>query len=510
MPIGTLLPLAAMGAVILLTMVARIRLLSVPLERDEGEYAYMGQLMLHGVAPYGAAANMKLPGTSAAYALIMAIFGQTISGIHFGFLLVNLGSVVLIFFLAKRWFGLAAGFSAAAAYAVLSIGASVMGIWAHATHFVVLAALAATLLLVHWGESGNLRILAASGLLFGIAFLMKQPGILFAAFGGLYVIRYRHNLARNVIIFSAAVLLPFGVTCLLLWWAGVFGRFWFWVFSYARQYVSMLPLRAGMGAFRTTAGQIFDENWAIVVLAAAGLATGLRMKQHRAATGTVAVFLACSFLAVCPGLYFRKHYFVVLLPALALLVGALAATARNLVLWAIAAALVFTMAAQSDYLFQASPLEVSRASYQSNPFPEAIPLAAYIRDRTNPADRIAVIGSEPEIYFYANRQSATPYIYMYSLMEPQPYAARMQAEFIHDVESASPKYLVLVNVSSSWLAQRGSPPGILRWAGQYTSQHYETVAVADITHNGTIYRWDADALHYMPQSGNSVLVLRRR
>ena len=65
-------------AIILLLVVAiRIRLLNLPLERDEGEYAYAGQLMLQGVPPYQLAYNMKFPGTYAAYALIMSIFGQS-------------------------------------------------------------------------------------------------------------------------------------------------------------------------------------------------------------------------------------------------------------------------------------------------------------------------------------------------------------------------------------------------------------------------------------------------
>ena len=49
--------------------------LDVPLERDEGEYAYMGRLLLAGVPPFKAAVNMKLPGVSGMYALLMVIFG---------------------------------------------------------------------------------------------------------------------------------------------------------------------------------------------------------------------------------------------------------------------------------------------------------------------------------------------------------------------------------------------------------------------------------------------------
>src|SRR5438093_9218278 len=72
------------GLMIVVTVGVRLRLRDMPLERDEGEYAYAGQLILQGIAPYKLVYNLKFPGTYAAYALIMAIFGQTPAGIHLG------------------------------------------------------------------------------------------------------------------------------------------------------------------------------------------------------------------------------------------------------------------------------------------------------------------------------------------------------------------------------------------------------------------------------------------
>ena len=65
---------------LLFTAGVRYRLLDVPLERDEGEYAYAGQLILQGIPPYGEIYNMKLPGIYAAYAVILKIFGQNRKG----------------------------------------------------------------------------------------------------------------------------------------------------------------------------------------------------------------------------------------------------------------------------------------------------------------------------------------------------------------------------------------------------------------------------------------------
>src|SRR5215467_1823348 len=90
------------GLTILLVFAIRVRLRQMPLERDEGEYAYAGQLILHGVPPYKEAYNMKLPGTYAAYAVIMAVFGQTPGGIHTGLALVNAASIILIYLIGRK------------------------------------------------------------------------------------------------------------------------------------------------------------------------------------------------------------------------------------------------------------------------------------------------------------------------------------------------------------------------------------------------------------------------
>ncbi len=43
----------ALATIVFTLVVAiRIRLLGIPLERDEGEYAYAGQLILQGIPPY--------------------------------------------------------------------------------------------------------------------------------------------------------------------------------------------------------------------------------------------------------------------------------------------------------------------------------------------------------------------------------------------------------------------------------------------------------------------------
>src|SRR5947208_12554506 len=166
----------------------RIRLLEMPLERDEGEYAYARQLMLQGIPPYKLAYNMKLPGTYVAYALILALFGQTPAGIHLGVLLVNSATVFMVFLLSLRLAGLTAALVAGASYALLSVSPSVLGLYGHATHFVALMAVGGLLLLLRGLEKHRHWLFFGSGICLGLAFVMKQPGLLFVIFGALYLL----------------------------------------------------------------------------------------------------------------------------------------------------------------------------------------------------------------------------------------------------------------------------------------------------------------------------------
>jgi hypothetical protein len=503
---------AAVLLVLLATSVIRFRLLETPLERDEGEYAYSGQLMLQGIPPYQLACNMKLPGTYAAYALLMAVFGQTIAGIHLGLLLVNAAAIVLVALLGRRLFGAAAGIAACAVYALLSVGAEVLGTQAHATHFVVLPALGGALLLLRYSDSRCLATLGWSGLLFGLAFVMKQPGIFFGAFGVLYVAaiewRNRRQLPLKLIVFLGAMAAPFGLTCLLLWRAGVFERFWFWTFTYARAYASEVSPAEGFRFFLAGFQPTVKQNPALWFLAGAGfLRLRRQIRSSPAAAFTIAL-LVCSFLGVCAGWHFRDHYFILLLPAVALLAGA--ALRNRLWYCALGAALLLSLFMQREFLFRMTPLEASREIYGPNPFPEAIPVASYIRAHSQKNSRIAILGSEPEIYFYSGRHSATSHIYMYGLMEPQPYALSMQEDMIREVTNAAPEFVVEVSGDLSWLRNEKSPARLFEWWSAYRQQHYRPVGIADtISRDRTEYRWDADAESYHPRSDYHLVVYRR-
>ncbi len=502
----------------------------IPLERDEGEYAYAGQLMLHGIPPYTLIYSMKLPGTFAAYAAILLVFGQTAKGVHLGLLVVNALTTLLIFLLGRRLFGPLAGLVAGSSYALLSTSPSVIGFAGHATHFVVLAALSGILLLLDAADRRRTWLYFWSGLFLGLAFLMKQPGILFSVFGGLYMVKAewqtwlhkRPEFWMKIALFAGGILLPFALTCLLLAIAGAFGNFWFWTFLYARQYATTVGVREGLDTLRLLLPKVVLPVLPIWVVAGAGFSALLWNRAARKQWFFLLTFFLCSVAAVCPGLYFRQHYFILLLPSIALLAGvavgcgtaSLKQHLRSRV-WAALPLVVFVAAfagslyLQRNYLFKAGPFAAARMIYGSNPFPEADEVAYYIKNHSAKDARVAVLGSEPEIYFYADRRSATGYIYTYGLMEEQPYAGEMQRQMIGEIEAAQPEYVVLVNVAASFGRLPGSRKIIFDWIDSYLPAHYDLVGTVDLL-GYSKYVWGDAAKTYHPQSGQIVEVFRRK
>jgi 4-amino-4-deoxy-L-arabinose transferase-like glycosyltransferase len=459
-----------LAAIMFFSMI-RFRLRDMPLERDEGEYAYAGQLLLEGIPPYQLAYNMKLPGTYAAYAGIFTLFGQSAQAVHLGLILVNAATILLVALLGRRLYGSTGGLAAGVCYALLSTSPTVLGFAAHATHFVVLAAVAGALLLLEPVGKSRWRIFAG-GVAMGMALLMKQPGAGFIAFGALYLIVKR---VRVLPVYLAGAALPFGLTCLLLWRAGVFAKFWFWTVSYGEQYGSIISPATGLLLLLGTLPKVIGPSFLLWILAAMG---AYRLCRTRGSFFTLSL-LALSFAAVSAGLYFRSHYFVMLLPAISLLAGAgLASAAKTFLRPAVAVFLAgvgLSLFLQRDYLFAMSPAQASASTYGENPFPQAQTVARYLREQPAPQASLAVLGSEPEIYFYAHRHSATGYIYTNGLMEPQKYAARMQDEMIAEIEHSQPEYVVYVSSPPSWLRQKTSGDHIFVWAAEFLSTHYERI-----------------------------------
>ncbi|TSA15918.1 hypothetical protein D4R75_14180 [bacterium] len=578
--------------------IVRIRLLNVPLERDEGEYAYMGQLILDGIPPYSQAYNMKLPGIYFLYALVMFVFGQTDTGIHLGLLFFNVASIVLMYFIGKSLVNEWVGASASAAYAMLSLSNRVQALWANAEHFVLPFALAGFLALLYYKKKERLPLLILSGALFGIGTLVKQHGGFLGIFGFVFLVAliskrqqgrastgpnrsshifhrggaesaenrrgkvsifsallrvlrlprffYRGGSAlrttttkdsvsffgvgtrsavRNLVWFVVGGLMPLVLCLLYIYSSGVFDRFWFWAFTYARAYASQVSFAEVPSIFFSNFIPLYKATAPIWILAGLGCAAVLfsgPLKTHR---WFCLSFLAGGIAAISPGYFFRPHYFVLILPSVALLFGLgielLTQTFERMEgkflrrAIPVATALIVLLspiASHADIFFQYSLFSVTKATYGGYPFPEAKTVSRFLEQWSSPEDKIAIIGNEPEMFFYSKRRSATGYLYNYSVIESQPYARSMMKEMIGEIESAAARFLVTMQVDPPWYDESESVSELHHWQRRYSDSCYTLKARYEWTpwQNTPLMVMDEEALQKPSQQLYFMAIYERK
>jgi 4-amino-4-deoxy-L-arabinose transferase-like glycosyltransferase len=504
------LPWVMVLTIVIIAGIAKLHLLAMPLERDEGEYAYIAQLLMHGSPLYLNAFSAKLPGIYFVYAAVMMLFGQTPFGIHLGLLILNAASTVLIFLLARRLMDARAGVIAAIAFTLLTIGKYALAF--NIEHLAVFFALSGSILMLRAVEKGRGFLL--SGLLFGLAFISKQHAAFFALFALLYLawtLPAKERLKR-IFIFLSGAALPFAALCTLFYVQGVFANFWFWVVTYASRYCTFMKFSDGMRSFLYMAGKVMGTAPLIWAAAVFGLFRAGRLERRKALF--MAGFFTAALLAITPGLYFRHHYFMFLFPAVALLVG-LAARPRTVAVTSLVI-LVFalTIFQERQFLFKMSPENAVRDIYVKSPINESAEVAKYLEKRSDKDPRVIILGSEPQIYFYLKTRAPVSYIYMYPLLEDTPYAAAMQERFKKEVESAAAEYLVGVHIATSWFnwyANDKISKPLFDWIETYQKEHYDIVGVVDmISRDKTIYIWDSGANTYRPRSDAYMLVFKRK
>jgi hypothetical protein len=455
----------------------RIPFLSLPLERDEGEYAYVAQRILAGELPYRDAFDQKPPGVFGAYLLAFAIFGPSEEGIHAFAALWTLATALALFALMRRLAGeLAAGF-AVLAFAVTSTEPRLYATAANTELFMLLPMVASVWAALRAAARDGIGWWIVCGALAAGACWFKQVAVTSAAFvagfAALDALARRPRavslaVRRLAALGVGAVAVSLPVVALFMArgaWDAFLDAVLLHNLGYSRAVGLPSAVSQALVALRRQAPS-FALAWVLALAALALPAAG--PARIRLFLGSWC--LAC-LVGVSIGFYFRPHYFVQVLPALAGLVALpLAAAARVLLArpapwlaWGGTAALasltvVPHLLANRSVLAAGSPVARSRALYGYNPFPEASRIADHIRLSSGEQETVFVLGSEPEILFHAERRSATRYIFVYPLTGAFPDALERQREAVEELRRLRPRYVVWVNIQASLLGSEGTAP----------------------------------------------------
>jgi 4-amino-4-deoxy-L-arabinose transferase-like glycosyltransferase len=472
-------------------LLLRIPIAAIPLERDEGEYAYIAQRWLLGEVPYQSAFDQKPPGVFFAYLVIERFIGTSTAALHWGTQLYTLGTLVLLFLLGWRLFSPVVGCVAAVFAAFLTADKGVYGNAANTEIFMILPLVGAMLTTVRAVEGDSLGWALLTGILSAAAVLFKQVAVFDIAFylGVVFLLGRR----RWLLVAAACLGMAVGLLPVLGYFkaAGAWGDFVDCTIGYNLGYVQHQRLSDYRRAFSARFFAILETAWPVYVLAGAGLAAGyLRAPPAadltRRARRLTAWWLSFSFLGVSTGGYFREHYFMQIIPAVAILAGL---GLESLLGWispgwlravlagaTCAFVLAYGVLAAPEYYLDGSPDDKCRATYELNPFPEAVVVARYVAENSDPSDEVFVYGAEPEIYYYARRKCASRYIFLYPLLTPSPSARDRQQAVLAELRARPPRFIIYVDIAYSTLEFVTAPQVLKEGLEEICDRSYSQVA----------------------------------
>jgi hypothetical protein len=277
--------------------------------------------------------------------------------------------------------------------------------------------------------------------------------------------------------------------------AGAWEEFYDCTVGHNLSYSQRMPVSRYLPTFWRTFQGVLASTWPVYLLAAVGLVRDVRCRVagSPAEPGALipAGWLGFSFLGVAAGGIFREHYFVQIAPAVALLAarGAAAIASRSPTQRApgllpgllVGLTIVYGVFAAPWYELGASPDEKCRALYEYNPFPESPEVARFTAEHSDPNDSIFVFGSEPQIYYYADRRCASRYIFVYPLMTAFPDARDRQLAVLQELRTHRPRFIVHVFADRSFAKAAGSPEDLLEELPKLLEASYRVVAKVPVT-----------------------------
>ena len=500
-------PLAAgwawFAAICVLALLLRAPIATIPLERDEGEYAYTAQRWLQGDLPYRDAFDQKPPGIFVVYALIEQVGGGGPTALHWGAQFYTLGTLAVLWLLGRRMSSAASGLAAAAFAAFMTTAPGVWGNAANTELFMLLPLTAALLAADRAVERDAPRWALATGACAALALLFKQMAITTVVFYAMFLAVRARRRASAIALMGLGLVGILGVACAYFVAHGAGPEFYDATIGYNLHYAARAPLADYPHHLWLNLLVVGASFWPFVILAAAQLtracwgsaateaATARRTRQR---TFWVAAWLAASLAGTASGGYFTPHYFMQTVPALALLAGMavgetrlqpLGEPLRPFVQAAFVLGTIGVGILTNRWYYTSGDVAGKLARlYGDTPFADSPAVARFIRERSTPTDSVFVLGSEPQILYYADRRSATRYFYIYPLAGPYPNVRQRQEEAWREITHNQPRFVITVFLPKSFLGAAETPRDIVDRVRDLLDQSYQLVGVLGYTDSG--------------------------
>jgi hypothetical protein len=376
-------------------------------------------------------------------------------------------------------------FTAAALFTLLSADPFAQGTAANTEVFMLLPLILSQIAFLKAADNPrNVLLMIVCGALTGMAIAFKQVAalnwFLLIALYPIFVTAEKRR--RNSLAFafwSTGGLFAITAIIGLYFWtrhglSGLVGN----VFTHNLEYIGAMTWSDRLQFCSETLTRLARTEVLAWIFSAAGL-IALIVAGKGKWLAFLAGWLFTSMVGVSASGYFFPHYFQQLLPPLALIAVFGAQWLSEFRPWRssrIAGALLSLLLAVLPlktlwpFWFSYTPADAVRKIYPGNFFAEMPEFAARVAQVTSSEQRVFVFGAEPELLFYAQRVSATRYIFLFPLYGPYRNAREKQIAAADEIQRAAPA--AAVYVPNDLFFNPGSDQYFTEWSLSYLEQHF--------------------------------------
>src|SRR5438874_256877 len=410
--------LAALG-IVLLTVAIRLPSLLHPQPIDsEAMYSVVANEIIDGGRPYIDAVERKPPLLFWTYAGIFEVAGEfNWKALHFVALLWTLCAMSGLYVIGRDLFDRNTGLIAALFYSVFQPWWTWKNLSFDGEMLMNLPIIWAWAIAFRRSSSRMRPELSAAGALLGVAFLLKQPAAIAAVPLGIYLLLPSYGASRsltriNSIIqattFTAGFFATLGLVTIVLWKQGILRDAFYWTIT--DHDVPHIFWRKGIVTTPTFLGVCLPlVIGAILACRDKGEIWAGKTAERTALLG----LLAASAIGAAAGARFYEHYYIQLIPPLALLAAPYYAQLWTRRMqpphWLLRPSLTYAWLALTIVAFSISHWLALAARREPKE------TGRYLLEHSAPNDRIFVWGHKARIYLEARRRPACRYILSFPL-----------------------------------------------------------------------------------------------
>lgn len=433
--------------------------INLPLERDEGAYAYEGWIWITGRGlPYRDIYEMKPPLLNLVYGIAIGLGGNTLAAIRIFAAVYTAAVVVMFALIVRKWWGDQVMWAAGIMMALLMNSFWWGTVQFNAESLILLPLLGAVWFMSKSFEDGKPRGWQA-GLCLGLGIWIKQVGIYPAIIWGMYY--WWRGKSRK--LFWQLILggvLPAVVFGAYFWYWGALGDLWENIVVFAARSTADGFNPQYLCQAASWSGGCLTE-WLIRMPYFSGTLFGLGIAGFAAAAKKrgrpweMGVMWVATMWLVIKGAGWKdwNHYYLLLIPGLlwgAIYLEKAAEKYSKWLMYFLAGLLVLgTVGLEWSFIAQGTRVVLAAEYGTENErlFIEAVKVAEWVKNNVDAKDKLIVWNDEAEVYFYAGKISGSKWLYYYPPMLPTmtDYKNKLTAEEL----TPWPKWMIL-DKSNTW------------------------------------------------------------